>query len=275
MDVCFNGAFFPAAALLLPVQNRSYKWGDGLFETMKVFRGNLLLEGLHFERLLAGLQLLEITTDGFFTQEILVSQILDLCQRNHCWQHARVRLAVFRNEENKAAYSIEAVPLDDSVNQGQTKGQVIVLYPYARKSIDAFSGIKSANYLPYVMAQRYAVEQGADDAVVLNANNGLCDTSKANLFLVKGKTLCTPALHQGCVSGVMRRVVLGEARRLGFRLRQDQLNETDLLTADEVFLTNAIQMIRWVRAYKGEQYGFTQTRILYDAVHATIFYGLC
>ena len=275
MYICFNGIFFPDGEPLLPVQNRSYKWGDGVFETMKVFRGKLLLEDLHFERLFISLQLLGIEKKESFSPGHLVSQILDLCRRNHCLHNARIRLAVYRNDASKTEYSIEALPLDEAVNQWHQEGQVITLYPYARKSMDAFANLKSANFLPYVLAQRYAVEKSVDDAVVLNASNFLCDSSKANLFLLKGKVLYTPGLHQGCVNGVMRRVVLEEAKRAGFRLCQDELREDDLLKADEVFLTNAIQIIRWVKAYKEKHYTCTQTRLLFDAVSATIFRGLC
>jgi branched-chain amino acid aminotransferase len=141
--------------------------------------------------------------------------------------------------------------------------------------MDAFSNLKSANFLPYVLAQRYAAERGVDDAVVLNAANHLCDSSKANLFCVNGKNLYTPALHQGCINGVMRRVVLQEAKQLGFRLHQDEVKEEDLVTAEEVFLTNSIQIIRWVKAYKNVTYGHTRTRQLFEAVTATIFRRLC
>lgn len=275
MDVCFNGAFYPSATPLVPVQNRGFKWGDGIFETMKVYRKKLLLESLHFERLFTSLQLIGIDRETAFTQHNLAAQVLKLCFRNNCLHSARVRLAVFRNEWNQTGYSIEAVPLDETTNKWQHEGQVITLFPYARKSMDAYANLKSANFLPYVLAQRFAAERSADDAIVLNAANLLCDSSKANLFLIKDKNIYTPALHQGCVSGVMRRVVLEEAGRLGFSLYQDEVSEDDLLHADEVFLTNAIQMIRWVKTYKERHYTCTETKSLFTAVHATIFSGLC
>lgn len=275
MKVCFNGGFFPAAAPLLPAQNRGYKWGDGVFETMKVFQGRLLLESFHFERLFASLQLLGIEKGEAFTQNNLVALVLQLCQLNNCSSHARIRLAVFRTEENAAGFTIEAVPLAEEVSRWQSDGLTLALYPYARKSMDAFANLKSANFLPYVLAQRYAEENAADDALVVNAQNRLCDTSRANLFLVKGRNIYTPALHEGCVNGVMRRVVIEEAKTAGYRLHQDEVEEELLMAADEVFLTNAIQIIRWVAYYKNSHYGCAHTRQLFEAVRATIFKGLC
>jgi branched-chain amino acid aminotransferase len=134
MEVCFNGQFFLADAPLLPVQNQSYKWGDGVFETLKVFRGKLLLEELHIERLFSSLQLLGIEWSIQVTRENLAIKVLELCRRNNCLSSARIRLAVFRNDDNTAGYSIEAVPLEESVNQWQDDGLVITLYPYARKA---------------------------------------------------------------------------------------------------------------------------------------------
>jgi branched-chain amino acid aminotransferase len=275
MNVCFNGDFFPADTPLIPVQNGSYKWGDGVFETMKVFRGNLLLQGLHFERLFTSLKLVNIKTGEAFTIELLIKHIMDLCRQNDCLQNARIRLAVFRDNANTAGYSIEATPLDEGVNSWQQEGQTIVLYPFARKSTDAFANLKSANFLPYVLAQHYAAENGVDDALVLNARNAICDSSKANLFILQGNNLYTPALHQGCVNGVMRRVVLEEAKKMGFRVYQDEVREEVLLSADEVFLTNAVQIMRWVERYKDIRYTCSQTRQLFNAVSATIFQGYC
>jgi branched-chain amino acid aminotransferase len=271
MQVCFNGDFFPADAPLLPVQNRSFKWGDGVFETMKVYGGKLLLENLHFERLTVSLRLLEINTGESLVPMEVVRKIVALCQLNDCLQSARIRLAVFRQDDGKAGYSIEAVPLPEATNGWQEEGLEIVLYPFARKSMDAFANLKSANFLPYVLAQQYAVERGVNDAIVLNAQNFLCDSSKANIFLVRGKNIYTPALHQGCVNGVMRRVVLEECKKLGYRIFQDEVEESQLLAADEVFLTNAIQVIRWVRQYRTAIYTCTETKRIYEAVSKTVF----
>lgn len=275
MQVCFNGEFYPSDAPLLTVQNRGYKWGDGCFETMKVSAGRLLLEALHFERLFISLQLLQIERAETFTQAIVVQKVLALCVQNNCLQCARIRLAVYRTEENRPAYTIEAIPLDESVNRWNEEGQTVCLYPYARKSTDAFANVKSANYLPYLLAQKFAIEKGVDDALVLNASNLLCDSFKANIFLIKNDTVFTPALHQGCVNGVMRRVVMDEVKGLGYKMKHGEVSEEDLLTADEVFLTNAIQILRWVKRYKTATYGCAKTKEIFAAVSATIFSPSC
>lgn len=275
MNICFNGTFFPANAPLLSAGNRGFNYGDGVFETMKVFKGNLLLSTLHFERLFTSLQLLGIKPTAAFTKEELLKNILELCRQNSCETSARIRLAVYRTHDGNAGYLLEAIPLSKEPNQWNEAGLTIALYPYARKSMDAFANLKSANYLPYLLAGAYAKENSVDDALVLNANDYLCDSSKANIFLLKGNEVFTPALHQGCINGVMRRVVIEEVKKLGYVLKQEAVSEEDLVTADEVFLTNAIQIIRWVKNYHEVQYSCTHSRQIFNAVKATIFNGCC
>ena len=110
-----------------------------------------------------------------------------------------------------------------------------------------------------------------DDVLVLNVHNNLCDSSKANLFIVKGDSVFTPALHQGCINGVMRRKVIETVKKIGLRLHEEEVSEDALLQADEVFLTNAIQTIRWVKQYKHSQYSFDLTKKIFDALIATIY----
>ena len=275
MDIFFNGECFPTDQPIFTALNRSFRYGDGLFETMKFYKEKLLLEDLHFERLFSSLQLLQIETAASFTRENLRKQIGDLCKKNNCEESARIRLTVYRNESNEAGYVVEAIPFDAKLNEWQSDGLHIGLYPNARKSTDAFANIKSANFLSYVLAQKYAQDNNCNDAIVLNTHNRLCDTSKANVFLVIRGVLFTPALHQGCINGVMRRTVIGEIKKLGLRLQEDEIPEELLWQADEVFLTNAIQVIRWVRLYKDKTYTCELTKEIFKNVSATIFPPSC
>jgi branched-chain amino acid aminotransferase len=126
--------------------------------------------------------------------------------------------------------------------------------------------VKSANFLPYVLAELFAKEKGIDDALVLNAFNYVADSSKANVFLVKGKQIITPALNQGCVSGVMRRFLLEELKTNDYSIRQEEVSEQELLEAEEVFLTNSIYDIRWVRQYKDRQYSPALSHSIYQKI---------
>ena len=268
--ICFNGRFLSSAEAVFTSQNRSFKWGDGFFETMKVFEGKILMEAFHFDRLFLTLQLLQMDAGDFLQQTSLTENILALCKKNNYTSLAKIRLAVYRNEENKAEYIIEAWPLSVEVMKWNEEGLKIDIYPYARKTIDAFANLKTANFLPYVMAAKFAKEKKLDDALVLNAANNICDSSKANIFLIKGDEIYTPALHQGCINGVMRRFLLQRLKESGQHIHQEEITENDLLHADEVFLTNAIQGIRWVQFFKQKQYTHTKTFSIYQQFISTI-----
>lgn len=267
--VCFNGILLPAEEPLFSAQNRSFRYGDGIFETIKIYQSKILLQQFHFDRLFLGLKMLQIKND--LTADYLSGKILELCKKNNCIKSARVRLTVFRNHQNKAEFIIEAFAISGEINQWNSKGLKIVLYPYARKNPDAFSNLKTANFLPYVLAEIFAKEKGADDAIVLNAFNFLCDSSKANIFLIKNNKVFTPALHQGCVSGVMRRFLLDELKQAGFRIYLEEITEQALADADEVFLTNSIFDIRWVENFQEKIYSCDQTYSVYQKIIAPLY----
>ena len=267
--VCYNGAFLPADAPLFTAANRGFRYGDGVFETAKFYNNQLLLHTHHFERLFSGLKLLNIIPS--VTAADLLAAVSDLCHRNACANMARVRIAVFREVENSGSYVIEAAPLDQQKFQWNEQGWCVVLYPFARKSSDAFANLKSANYLPYVMAGQYAAERGADESLVLNTANHICDGSKTNLFLLTGWDVTTPALSEGCVAGVMRRAVIDFLKTAGYAVHQKQVTEEDLLQAEQVFLTNAIEGLRWVAYFGEKRYNYGDLKKLHHELFSSIY----
>jgi len=262
-----NGRLLPEGSQLFGPENRSYRYGDGCFETMGVHGGAIKLASFHFERLFLSLKMLGISCPEALTDFNLSKQVLELCHANECSETARVRLSFYRGEINSASYCIEAWPLEKNTFEPAAAGLKLDIYPFARKSCDAFSNLKSANFLPYVLAALHARENGLDDSVVLNTENHICDTSKANIFIVKNGSFYTPALNQGCVNGVMRRFMIDQLKELGCSVHQQVISTEDLLAADEVFLTNAIIGMQWVECfktstYKNERYAALRKQLL-------------
>jgi len=250
----YNGKIFDNGNNVINITDHSYRYGDGLFETMKVKNGNILYEEFHFDRLLTGLEILKFTYPALFTPKKLAGEIVRLCEKNDCALLARIRLSVSRGSgglydcDNKISYLIECWPLEEKgFNEN---GLTIDIFPDGRKSIDAFSNLKSANYLSYVMAAVWARENNLDDALILNSNNRICDATIANIFWVKNDRIFTPPLNEGCVSGVMRKKIL----RIDQSVTESVLTEDILLDADEVFLTNVITGLRWVKQFRNKKY---------------------
>lgn len=273
----FNGKIQDADQPALLVSNRGYRYGDGLFETMKLMNSEILLESFHFERLLSGLSLLKFEILELFASGSLKQEIVSLCKKNQCEKLARVRLSVSRgngglyDEDRTLQYIIECWPLNGSVNQLNENGLVIDIYPEVRKSCDVFSNLKSANFLPYSMAALYAKENKLHDCLLLNESGNIADATTANLFIIKDGIITTPALSEGCVDGVMRRHLLEKLRVMGFGLREGVLKVNALENADEVFLTNAIHGIRGVRQFRDKRYSTKKTSEIYNLFIKTIF----
>ena len=268
--VCYNGEMFDEKQPLLTLQNNSFKYGEGLFETMRVTDGVAPLAALHFERLQLGLKWLQLHLPLVISTEVLLEQIYLLCRQNNCSKAARVRLSVFR-ENIFAGYAIEALPLQQNYLHWNQEGLSINVYPHAKKAMDVFSNLKTANHLPYLLAAQYATEKKVDDCLVRNSENAICDSTKANVFLIKGHEMFTPALHQGCIAGVMRGALIDALKKTGCHVQQKIILDEDVANADEVFLTNALYGIRWVRQFETTLYTYRRTRIIFDEMMPTIF----
>jgi len=254
-SICLNGKILPADKPALMVDNKSYRYGDGLFETMKITGKNISLEKYHFERFFSGLKQMGFEIPVFLTAGYLKKQILLLCEKNKSDILTRVRLSIFRGNggiyegNNDLQYVIECWPVNESINQLNENGFVIDVYPDARKSCDNFSNIKSANYLPYVMAARYAKENKLDECLVLNMYDRIADGTIANIFLVRNEEIMTPALSEGCVNGVMRRWLMER-----YKVKETFLSIDDILSANELFFTNAMYGLRWVKQFRDKMY---------------------
>lgn len=276
MFICLNGKILRAEDPVLLASNRGYRYGDALFETMKVASKNILLETYHFERLFAGLRLLQFEVPKLLTREKLCKEVLLLAEKNNCGNLARIRLSVFRgnggvyDEERTPQYLIECWPLNESLNRLNENGLVIDVFPAARKSCDSFSHLKSANYLPYTMAAIYAKANKLNDCLVLNTDGNIADATIANVFLIKEGVIITPGPDQGCVNGVMRRHLLEKMKDAGYSIQENPVSVSTLEEADEVFLTNAISGIRWVKQFRDNVYSNNLTVEIYNRFIKTI-----
>jgi aminodeoxychorismate lyase len=257
----YNGKLFDENTAIAGPANRGLRYGDGCFETMKMVNEEIKLEAFHFERLFSALQILRFKIPEHFTADFLKEQIYAVCLKNKNLKAARIRLNIFRKNggpydlvDRTPEFVIEAQNLSEDYLRLNEKGLTVNIYGEARKACDHFSHLKSNNYLPYLMAALYAKENKLDDCMILNANERICDTSISNVFWIDKKVICTPPLSEGGISGVMRRHLLQSLPLHGYMVQEKNLELADLLIADEVFLTNAISGIRWVKQFREKQF---------------------
>jgi aminodeoxychorismate lyase len=269
--IIYNGKFVDAGTAIVSADNRGLRYGDGCFETMKVVKGRIALNELHFERLLSSLESLAFDVPKTFNAAALEEQVISLAGKNGATDHGRVRLMVFRNngglydpEGHLPNYVIECAPLEKTVGSFNDNGLVVDVFKDARKVADNFSHIKSNSFLPYVVAAAWVKKNQLNDAILLNAFDNVADTTIANLFIVSDGIIKTPALSEGCIAGVMRRYLIENGRKEGLPIEECRITVDELQNAGEVFITNAIRGIRWVKQVGESGYRSSVSKMLYE-----------
>ncbi|THU32006.1 hypothetical protein FAM09_27875 [Niastella caeni] len=267
----YNEEIIPADTPIIGASNRGLRFGDGLFETIKVVKEKMPLFDLHMERLNHGLSVLNMQLPEHYSPDYITQIILDLCSRNNITGAARVRMTIVRGNGNlfvadapHASIIIQAEPLADDYLALNETGLKIDICPGVQKSCDQLANIKSNNYLPYVMAAQYAKQHQLNDCLVLNAHNRICDGTIANIFRIHQNTIYTPPLSEGGVAGVMRKYLLIKLAEAGFTVQEKICTPDELEAANEVFLTNALYGIRWVSQFRNKVYSNQLVAQLYN-----------
>ncbi len=268
----FNGSFQPEDAPVIGPANRGLRYGDGLFETLKFINGELQLADAHFARLLRGMQVLGFRIPAHWSSEKVGEQCRALALKNGHAAGARVRINVIRGDgglydpvSHLPLILIQTWPLPSGAGTWNTNGLVLGICEGVRKSADVLANLKHNNYLGYVLAARQATDQKWNDALVMNTDGGICDTTIANLFAVRGQQIFTPPLSEGGVAGIMRARLLDFLRSRNLPVSEERLRPEDLEQADELFVTNSIHPIRWVQALGRRNYSCaTSFRLFQD-----------
>jgi len=273
----YNGKIFEESKTVIGVNSRGLRYGDGLFETIKSSRGELLFAAAHFERLWNGLACLQFKIPLHLTRARLQNEIIQLLEKNGHHKLARVRLTFFRGNgglfdeiNHHPDYLIQTWALPDNAGQWNSNGLTLGIYNAAKKSRDRFSNLKHNNFLPYVMAALHAKKEKWNDALVLNDAGRICDSSIANIFLVKDEVISTVSLDEACIAGVMRKNILKLFSENNVKVQEAAISVEELLDADEVFLTNSIFNIRWVQTIGNKKYSSRYTQKIYSDILSTI-----
>jgi branched-chain amino acid aminotransferase len=273
----YNGKILKESDLIAGPSNRGLRYGDGLFETIKVKNGKMILADEHFARLWKGMSVLQFDIPKHFTPERLGDEITTLIKKNRHENAARVRLTVFRGDgglydpQNQIPnYAIQSWQLAGAKEALNSNGLVAGIYADTKKSCDLLSNVKHNNFLPYALAALKAKKEKWNDAIVLNMYGRICETTIANIFLIKENIIFTPALGEGCIAGVMRKKIIQEATNCHWSVVEKEITSNDLFNADEVFFTNCIQTIKWVKCIDAKEYVNTVTQKIYAAIFPAI-----
>ena len=257
----FDGEIVRSATVLLNSYNRSFRYGDALFETMHSYATTVQFMENHLDRLKESMLLLKMHIPEEINTNYFSERIHKLLDKNKLYQGARIRLSVYRKdggyytpETNNISYIIETEALEYTKYELNEQGLIINIYKDIKKPISLLSNIKSSNALLFVLAGIFKKDNLLDDCIIINNNANLCELISSNIFLVKDNNIITPPLEDGCVNGIMRKQVLKLAKTLKYNVYERSIAINNLTVADEIFATNAIQGIQWIGGYKQKRY---------------------
>lgn len=259
----FNGTL-QNSDFQISIHNRSFLYGDGVFETLKVVNNKILFFEDHYFRLMASMRIIRMQIPMAFTFEYLEEEILKLVAINNIQNSARVRFTVFRNQggfylpiDNSVSFVIQSTGIENPKYQFSRSIFEVDLYKdfYVPKQL--LSTLKTANKITHVTASIFAKENHLDSSLLINEDKNVIEASNGNLFMLMGNQLITPPIAEGCLNGIMRKQIIALAKQIdAIEVIEAPISPFDLQKADELFITNVIMGIQPITKYRKKQFGF-------------------
>lgn len=258
-----NTELIAAKSLYLGTDNRAFKYGDGVFDTIKFKGETLLFLEDHYFRLMSSMRMMRMRIPMNFTLEFYEDQILKTLDANDLKDEARVRVHVYRKdgglytpENNEIDFLIEVKGLEIKSLEF-VEVELFKDFPVAS---GLFSTIKTNNRMLNVLASIFSKENGFQNCFLINEKKELVEAINSNVFVIKGDEVLTPALESGCINGIVRKKLISLLEtNEAFKIRETSISPFELLKADEVFLTNSIQDIIAVDRYRKKTYSKEKT----------------
>ncbi len=245
MWVYLNDRFVQKEDARVSVFDHGFLYGDGVYESLRVYQGRVLLWERHLARLhrsceLIGLEL-SLADDAW---PVIFGELLT---RNSL-HNAGLRVTISRGEGElgidprlcaRPTIVVMAKSVRAYTEQQREQGMTLHLASIRRNPELAQSPqIKALSFLNNILALQEAVRAGADDALMLNMEREVTECTTSNIFFVKDHCLHTPAVECGILQGVTRDVVMELAEEQGLSVEEGRYMVEELLQAEECFMTN-------------------------------------
>jgi branched-chain amino acid aminotransferase len=257
MTIFLNGQFVPEPQAVVPINDRGFMYGDGLFETMRVVNGRPFRMAQHLERLMCGADFLKIKCP--FTPEALQDFAGQLIGQNQM-PDAILRVVLTRGPGERGytpgaggkptvVMSLHLAPPCDVENA--------VRWSLATSSLrlpagDPLTSFKTMNKLVHIMARMEAVAKGADEALLVNTDGEVAEAASGNLFWISGGRVCTVPTGCGAMPGITRAAVLEICQTLGCPTDQRVIQPGALRNSEGIFVTQSAFGVVPVIALDGE-----------------------
>ena len=254
--IFLNDEFVTKENAKISVYDHGFLYGDGVFEGIRVYSGNVFRLKEHMDRLYRSAK--SILLNIPYTQEELTDIIVQTIQKNG-YQDAYIRVIVSRGigdlgldpyKCKKPQVVVIVEPLAIFPKHLYETGIEVITVPTRRNRPDVLSPkVKSLNYLNNILVRIEAHLANVSEAIMLNDQGYVAEGSADNVFIVKKGVLYTPPGYVGALEGITRDAIIEIAQELGYVVKEEPFTRHDVYTADEVFLTGtAAEVIAVVKA---------------------------
>ncbi|MBF0773974.1 branched-chain-amino-acid transaminase [Mammaliicoccus sciuri] len=243
--IFIDDKFYKQEDAKINVYDHGLLYGDGIYEGIRCYSKNIFQLDEHIERLFKSAKSIQLTIR--YSKDELTDAIIQTIKKNNL-ENAYIRLIVTRGigpigpNPNLCVNSTLIIIVEDLPNihglKALDRGTSLAIVSTRRDSVDATSHeIKSLNYLNSIMAKMEAKHYGVDDAILLDSNGFISESTICNIFMIENKIIYTPQSSNGILKGITRKNVIEIAKELNLEVIERNITPYELINADEVFLT--------------------------------------
>lgn len=243
--IYLNHKLVPEDKALVSVFDRSYLYGEGVFETLRAYNGHVAFSDLHYERLKKNCRYLkiEVPVDKSSFEKALIKTI-----NVNKIKNAYIRTTISpvgasfgleKPKKTKTNFSIFCKEFTGRPKVLYEKGARVIIVKSAPSDHPSMANIKSTNYLNKMIARNEVIGAKADEGIFCSPDGKVLEGSSTNIFLVKNGRLVTPAVTEGILAGITRNVVLNLAEANGIEASERPVNADELAGCDEIFMTGS------------------------------------
>lgn len=257
----FNGQLSPREQFRLTLYNRAFRYGDSLFEEIKIVGETILFWESHYFRLMAGMRLLRMQIPIHFDMEFLETEILKTCAYRKSGAQL-IRLTIcrkdnknLRTKDQSIDFYIETTDETEAAFKLFEGSFEIDLYKDFYENTSLLSTIETSSNLIPILSKIFADENNLDECLILNANKNVIGASVGNLFLVKGYSVLTPPTEDGCKKGILRNEIIKWLKKSAlYQIEETSISPFELQSADELFLAHITFGIIPISKYRKKEY---------------------
>ena len=275
MMINFNGKIVCEEDFNINYNNRFFLYGDGFFETIRVFNGEPIFWNDHYFRIIGSACMLRIPIPSYLNSKYLYNDIIKLLKENKLSNKScRLRIIFFRDsggyympKNETFSYVMSTELLEKDIYTNNKEGYKVDLFNQYKLGTSELNNLKSTNRLINILSSIYTEENMLNDSIIINEKNNIVEFSSGNLFLVLNNQIITPPLDSGCINGIIRKKILNFNSFMGLSILEKNIKTSDLYNADELFSTNVISGVKIITYLKEKKYSKKYSSLLNDKLN--------